>query len=201
VIGPVAIASENDEFDAEVYRALLALVLGDEVTRWPTDMRFTGWQSVEKQLDLYLARAAERGVRHALIGVDNDGGARRHPEHVESHDPGVHAEDPDGCCECWLRSIVPQAWRESGGQECVVVPVQCIETWLLWLRGDPLEPSPEAVYGRRTLKTRFLGKPTPPLTQRTKLALAQIERPDALARLRERPSFVRFEAQVLAWGR
>lgn len=197
--GPVAIATENDDFDGEVYRLLLELLLGDSVERWKTETRFSGWTSIEKRLGLYLENASADGITRCLIAVDNDGGAKRHPEHLAGHDQAVEAENREGCCECWLRSVVPASWIANGGQTCVVVPVQTVETWLLCVRGEPPLTSPEASYDRRVLKRLFFGKPTPPVDKRTELALAEIRKPNALDVLRARPSFQRFEAQVAAF--
>lgn len=49
------------------------------------------------------------------------------------------------------------------------------------------------------LKKCFFGKPFPPSAERLKLALAEVNKPDALERLRARPSFARFEQQARAW--
>ena len=197
----IAIASENDSFDAEVYSALVSLILGAPADRWKTDRTFNGYRSVWKQIGLYLEVAASAGIRHALAAVDNDGGANGPFEHHESHlaDPARFV-DEDQCRVCWLSAAIPPKWREAGGRTCVVVPIQSIETWLLCLRGDLLEPSPERYYNRPALKRRFFGSGSqPPIEKRKALALSLIEKPEALMLLRERPSFRHFESQLAGW--
>ena len=201
----VAIASENDDFDGELYRALLELVLERPVLCWKTEMRFDGHRAVYKLAEPFLSRARQHGVQHALFAVDNDGGSRRRPEHSdECPAPGtppaaIGLDDDDACRVCWLQSGIPASWSAAGGLLCLAVPVQTIETWLLHLRGDELTPSAEQVYNRPTLKKRFFGKPLPASKQRIQLALEQLQRADALLRLRERASFRLLESQLAAW--
>lgn len=200
----VAIASEFDSYDGEAYRYLLELMLGRRVTRWVGDYQFNGDKSVVKMAASFLGAAERAGVNRALLAVDNDGGARRRPEHDPTHAPIAECDfdiaDADSCRECWLEASIPATWR-SPARSCVVVPVQVLETWLLALRGDPLEPTPEtaSAYSRGVLKKRFFGKPQPHVARRIELARAELARPDALENLRRRPSFQRFEARVSYW--
>jgi hypothetical protein len=200
----VAIASEFDLFDGEAYRVLLELVLGVPVRRWAGDFRFFGDKHVAKMAPSFLGAAERAGVGRALLAVDNDGGASRRPEHDATHTPipdgEFDIEDDVSCRECWLEAAIPPAWR-SPARSCVVVPVQMLETWLLALRGDPLEPTPEQAnaYSRDVLKRRFFGRPQPPVERRIELARVELSRPDALDVLRERPSFRRFEARLSHW--
>jgi hypothetical protein len=195
----VAIASENDAYDAEIYRVLLERMLGRTVARWATDMRFNGYRSVWKLAEPFLVRAQAAGIRHALLAVDNDGGAKRQPEHDASHDTLAQADDKDGCRFCWLTTAIPSGWA-GHGTTCIVVPVQAIETWLLHLRGVPLAPTPESYYDRGALKRRFFGTGAlPPVEKRQQLALAELNRPDAIERLMERPSFRLFATQLEPW--
>lgn len=198
----VAIASENDSFDGEVYRVLLAQLLGVPVVRWVGSFAFNGYKSVAKVAPAFLLAAAAAGVEHALFAIDNDGGASRNPEHEPSHvAPPFDLTDDRSCRECWLQSALPNAWKEGTGRLGIVVPVQLIETWLLVLRGAPLEPTPEqaSAYNRNALKKKFFGKTTPPLATRIALAKAELEKPNALDLLEERPSFRRFAERVAAW--
>lgn len=203
----VAIASENDLFDGEIYRSLLEQILGRPVIRWRTEMRFDGHRAIYKLSDPFLDRAHQTGIKHALVAVDNDGGLKRRPEHDPascpvSKDPSIviDIDDDVTCRYCWLSSAIPTSWTKRGGLLCLAVPVQTIETWLLHLRGDALEPSPERVFDRPNLKKRFFGRPLPPAAERLAAALAQVQRSDALDRLRERRSFALFESQLSAWG-
>jgi hypothetical protein len=199
----VAIAAEYDDYDAEVFRFLLERLLGMHIERWKTEIRFNGNRSVRKLAPEYLRRAAAEGVRHALFAIDNDGGARRRPEHQADHNQDEEAmrgkEGRDGCRFCWLSAALLPSSVGSGCRQCVVVPVQALETWLLFLRGDPLEPSPEQVYDRSNLKKQFFGLPKPHCDRRTEMAQAQLGTSDALQRLRERPSFHLFEQQLAEW--
>jgi hypothetical protein len=148
----------------------------------------------------FLRRALDEGVRHALIGVDNDGGASRRPEHEDTHRRDEQLLDPNSACSvCWLEQFIPPWWTSEGGQQCLVVPVQTIETWLLILRGHTFASAPESTYHRDVLKKCFFGKPFPPSAERLKLALAEVNKPDALEQLRARSSFARFEQQARAW--
>jgi hypothetical protein len=195
----VAIASENDAYDAEIYRFLLERLLGHTVERWATEMRFNGYRSVWKLAEPFLKRAQTAGIRHALLAVDNDGGAKRQPEHDPSHDTASQAADKDGCRFCWLSTSIPPWWA-AYGLACIIVPVQAVETWLLHLRGAPLMPTPESYYDRGALKRRFFGAGTlPPVEKRQQLALAELNRPDAIERLQERPSFRLFAEQLVQW--
>lgn len=193
----VAIATECDDFDAEVYRVLLELLLGEPIERWKNQFRFSGWKNVCALASVYLEAALAEGVQHALVAIDNDGGSKRRPEHQPTHDAKAEAANPeDGCGFCLLsESTAGSAMPLS----CLVVPVQTMETWLLVLRGDDMGAEPERVHHRRVLKKQFFGKPLPPVATRTDLALEQIRRPDALDILRRRPSFALFEAQLTTW--
>lgn len=198
----VAIVAESLEYDGELYRALLQRLLDAPITRWNgrPDWRFDGCRAVLKLAETYLRSAADDGVRHALLAIDNDGTSRSHLAHRDDHVASQQAADEDGCRHCHLASAVPSWWSEDGRLHCIVVPVQAIETWLLHLRGDAFpEASPEHAYHRPTLKKRFFGRPTPPIERRLALALDEIARPDALDRLRDRPSFRLFESQLAAW--
>lgn len=196
----VAFATEFDDYDAEIYRALLALTLGQPVVRWPTELRFNGCRSVRHLMEPFLRRAEKDAVRHALFAVDNDGGARRHPEHDDVHDVAAQAlDEADGCRHCWLAQALPAWWTQGDRRTAIVVPVQTLETWLLVLRGDDLTPSPEQVYHRDVLKKRFFGKPKPPLDVCRDQAIALLNEPGALERLRLRPSFQRFESAIAPW--
>ncbi|MEO7592308.1 MAG: hypothetical protein ABI134_13920 [Byssovorax sp.] len=196
----VAIAAENDDYDAEIYRTLLELLLGQPITRYPTARRFSGCRSVRDLSEAYLRDADRQGVTHALFAIDNDGGAKRAPEHDQEHDAPVEAVNEDGCRACWLAEVLPRWWTINGSKRCLVVPVQTLETWLLCVRGDPFSaPSPEQQYGRPVLKKRFFGKPEPPAQMRCSMALAELSKPGALAILRQRRSFQHFEAQLADW--
>src|SRR5665213_344137 len=103
----VAIGSENDDVDAEVYRILLGRLLGQEVNRYATARSFSGWKSVRDLAAPYLADAWRNGARHALFAIDNDGGAKRAPEHDDTHDVRAQADDKNGCRTCWLAQALP----------------------------------------------------------------------------------------------
>ena len=105
---PVAIASEQDAFDGQLYGLLLERLLARPVARWTGPFVFNGCRSVAKLCPAFLAAAEAAGVQHALLAVDNDGGARRHPEHEAAHLPvPFNLNDEDGCRECWLTAAVP----------------------------------------------------------------------------------------------
>lgn len=104
----VAIASENDVYDGEVYRTLLESMLGIEVKKWQSEMRFSGEGSVFKLIEPYLKSASAKGIRHALLAVDNDGGSKRRLEHEATHDAVAQASDTgDGCRTCRLQHALP----------------------------------------------------------------------------------------------
>jgi hypothetical protein len=197
----VAFACES-EFDRLVYAQLASDLLGVPVTSWPSEFTFSGCKTVAALADAYLLAASRDGVAHALLAIDNDGGAvkaREHddPNHVVPISPW-RRDDDVSCRECWLEQAIPPRWT---GKTCVVVPVQAIETWLLHLRGHAFGgPTPEHSYHRRQLKTLFFGKEV--LSRETKIARAQelLSRPDALDRLRERASFQRFERRLARWS-
>lgn len=196
----VAFASENTQYDGEVYHYLLERLLEKHEGRWPHPYSFSGWKKVIRLLPLFLSRAAEQGITRAVIGIDNDGGARRHPEHDEDHDIASQAEDPDGCRVCRILAHIPDPWRGDDRRSCVVVPVQALETWLLVARGHEFgTPTPEQRYHRRALKKDFFGKPLPPEYVRTRMALEVLEGLDDLRLLKHLRSFAHFSAQVRDW--
>ncbi|MDY7226746.1 hypothetical protein [Hyalangium rubrum] len=196
----VAIASEFQAYDGEIYRYLLERTLGTSVQAWKSEIEFNGCRHVRKQAGLYLEKAAQQGVRHALIAIDNDGGSRSGSPHQADHDMAQQLADPDGCRVCWLLDTIPPSWRDSGYRSCVVVPFQTLETWLLVIKGHPFkEPSPEQRYHRRVLKQDFFGKPLPSSGEMQRLALEAIQQPQALQLLSARPSFQHFVSQVRAW--
>lgn len=197
----VAIASENDAMDAEVYRFLLSRMLNAEIERWITPIRFNGgFRKVRNLSAAFLETAASKGITRALVAVDNDGGSKKCPEHEHSHTPEQHGAKEDDCRVCWLSQVVPASWKGTSHRACIVVPIQTLETWLLQLRGDDFGGRPpETRYDRAQLKKQFYGRPLPPSSRCTQLALEQLARPDALDRLRERKSFQHFAAQLQGW--
>jgi hypothetical protein len=196
----VAFATENNNYDGEVYRFLLEQILGVPVTAWKSQSRFNGWKSVLHLAEPYLVKAAEQGVRHAVLAIDNDGGLKRHPEHEPDHDARREVEDPDnGCRFCHLADALPKTWSEAGNKRCLIVPVQTLETWLLFLQGDQLRDPPESVFYRPHLKKLFFGNPLPPEDKRTAMALEVLRRDGAISKLRERRSFRLFEEQLADW--
>ncbi|TAK32558.1 MAG: hypothetical protein EPO40_02415 [Myxococcaceae bacterium] len=198
----VALACENFDYDGAVFLHLLSC-LWAPVEPWVTPIRFQGRNHVLKYLPTFLSVAFDAGVQYALVAIDNDGGARRHPEHEPQHRVEEQASDPDdGCAVCCVEHVIPSEWREPARRCCVAVPVQTLETWLLYLRGDPpLTPSPEQVYSRTKLKKMFFGPSMPPVATRREQALLMLQSPHALDRLRALRSFRHFEAQVAAWPR
>jgi hypothetical protein len=196
----VAIAAENDDYDAEIYCTLLELLLAKPVVRYPTQRRFSGCRSVRDLSEAYLRDAERHGVQHALFAIDNDGGAKRAPEHDAAHNAAAEAANTDGCRACWLGEVVPAWWAANGSKRCLVVPVQTVETWLLCVRGHAFSaPTAEQQYSRSALKKYFFGKVLPPAAKQRELALAEIRKPGALGILRQHLSFQQFEAQLAGW--
>lgn len=158
----VAIASENPEYDGEIYRRLLELTIGAGVRRFETDTVIRSRTGIPGRVQPFLRRALDEGVRHALIGVDNDGGASRRPEHEDTHRRDEQLLDPNSACSvCWLEQFIPPWWTSERGQQCLVVPVQTIETWLLILRGHTFASAPESTYHRRRVEEMFLRQAVP----------------------------------------
>lgn len=199
----VAIASENGMYDAEAYRYLLSRLLDRQVNLWRSNVRFNGWKTVVNQTPIYLRHAARNGVNRALVAIDNDGGKNTGPEHESDHDVKAQARNINGCRVCRLLDIIPEDWKSPDSYRyCVVVPIQALETWLLSIQGFSFRsPTPEAYYHRRALKTAFFGKPLPPEADRTKAALAELKKSDAIDILRQRRSFRYFEKQLDGWDR
>lgn len=196
----IAIGAESIDYDAEIYRALLEILLNTPIVRHPTQLRFSGWPSVLSLAETYLYEADRDGVKHALFAIDNDGGAKEHLEHDPAHDAAAEAANDIGCRACLLAESLPVWWTAKAGKRCVVVPVQTLETWLLCIRGDAFTaPSPEQQYDPDLLKKRFFGKPQPPAPVRLTRALAEIGKPGAIDVLRQRRSFRHFEAQLADW--
>ncbi len=201
----VAIATENSQTDGAIYAGLLETLLGRRVDRFVAgSAEFSGWKSVYRLVAPYLQMALQAGVRHALLAIDNDGGARRHPEHLQSHVPPVGASiqeliNSHGCRVCSLSAAVPEFWSKPDCLYCVAVPVQALETWILHVQGHPFSsPTPEQTYDRRSLKSLCYGKHAPHRV-RVEFARRVLCRGDALPKLRQRPSFQRFETAVRAW--
>jgi len=195
----VAIGAEGIDYDAEIYRTLLEMLLGTPIARYPPQVRFGGWKNVLALAETYLRDAHSAGVKHALFAIDNDGKSTKHLEHHPAHDAAAEAADESGCRTCLLAQALPGWWTANAGKRCVVVPVQTLETWLLCIRGDDFSASPEQQYHRDVLKKRFFGRPLPPAPVRLSLALAEISKPGALDILRQRLSFRQFEAQLADW--
>ncbi|RKH78169.1 hypothetical protein D7Y21_36140 [Corallococcus sp. AB045] len=196
----VAIASEFHAYDGELYRYLLERVLGAPVEAWKSEIEFNGCKHVRKQACLYLNKAAQQGVRHALVAIDNDGGSTRGLPHDPAHDSAQECANEHGCRVCWLHSTIPASWREAPYRSCVVVPTQTLETWLLIAKGHAFtEPSPEQRYSRPVLKKDCYGKPQPSSHVMKGMALEWLQHPEAIARLSARPSFKAFVDQVKRW--
>jgi len=197
----VAIACENVDYDGAIFAHLLTRLWQHPVERWQTEHHFTGRNAVLKYLGAFLHLAADDGVHFALVAIDNDGGARRQPEHDPLHRTEEEANRPrgEGCSVCSVEAVIPPAWCAPPRHRCVVVPVQTLETWLLYLRGDTMSPTPEQVYQRTKLKKMFFGPTLPPVADHRAQALAVLQAPDALDRLRALRSFRHFAEQVTTW--
>lgn len=197
----VAIASENDAYDGQLYAHLAAAILAQPITKWVGSYNFSGYKSVAKTAAGFLGDAWNAGARHAILAVDNDGGSKTKPQHAPTCGPVTfNIDDKVGCRECWLGSAMPPSWAANGGKHCIVVPVQTIETWLLAIRGDQLSnATPEKNYDRPALKKAFFRQPALPIAAKVQLALTELTKPDALTILAQRPSFVRFRDQLTAW--
>ena len=203
----VAIACENSDTDGEIYRHLLELILDCEVATFAPrgHHRFSGWKSVYRLAPSFIALAADAGVRHALLVVDNDGGAKKHPEHADTDAPlprGTPLKElieSKGCRTCSLAALDLRGWRSSGRSLCIVVPVQAVETWVLFLKEYPFKaPTPEKEYHRRHLKSICYGKQAPAEEQVSKATKA-FSQAGAVDRLMERQSFRRFRECVETW--
>ena len=196
----VAIASESP-FDKEIYRYLASTILKREIIGWTGGYTFTGCKAVAKLAPRFLKIAADHGIQHAILAVDNDGRSSSRPEHADNHIAPVSLADEDACRECWLRQAIPPWWTANGAKVCIAVPVQIIETWLLAIRGTPpfTTKSPEQQYHREPLKKAFFGKRALPVASRIELALAELQKPNALAVLAQRPSYGRFAAGFASW--
>jgi hypothetical protein len=146
-------------------------------------------------------------VRHALLAVDNDGGAKKFLE----HDP-AHAELPSVtdkatlqrerlCRVCTLSAIIPPTWTAEHRRACVVVPVQTLETWVLCIQNDAFrESAPEKQYNRGALKKLCYGTDDLSAREQRDHAVEVLSRRDALDLLRQRASFRRFEDGVRGWA-
>ena len=111
------------------------------------------------------------------------------------------AADKDGCRVCRLLDAIPPTWTSGEYHHCVVVPVQTIETWLMCIKGHSFNaPSPEQYYNRAAMKRQFFGRAGLPVRVHTQLAMAELQKPEALDILRERLSFQHFENQLTTWS-
>jgi len=200
----VGVASENNNYDAIVYAHILRKLIGVPVEPYiPQGMSFNGCNAVAKLAPTFLSRCLQAGVRNAILAVDNDGGSQRRLEHADDHALPATYDESTECRVCWLHGSITTSWVVGNGRCSLVVPVQTLETWLLVARGQPPEPPvgrPEGYFGRAALKRRLFGKGTlPPMADRCAVAIDALESPYALDRLRERHSFMRFEAGVRDW--
>lgn len=199
----VAIASENTDSDGEVYAAVLGLILGISVRPFRLEeFDFGGWPSVYSLAPTFLRVAADRGIRYALLAVDNDSW----PEHQAGDViPAPLFRKADlvaarSCRVCSLMAIIPADWKTAGGVSCVAVPVQTLETWLLCIDGHPFAPkTPEQKENRSHMALLCYGSKDATVIEKRRIGLELVGRPGALAILRQRPSFQRFEACVLDW--
>lgn len=198
----VAIASENNGVDGRLIGELVRMLRGIAIEAWPSwHHRLPGgWGGVVDSTTTFLKLATGDGVQRAVLMIDNDGGAKRRPEHLPSHDQIQEAKNrEDGCATCLLSAQVPAEWLSLPNRACVVVPVQTLETWLLVAAGSAFKnPVPERNFHRRVLKRDLYGA-TEGDDAKLTLALATLQNPNALTRLRQRPSFAAFEQQIQAW--
>ncbi len=200
----VAVVCENMASDGAILTRLVELVLDRPVQRWqPEGIELNGWKHVYKLSRSLLQWAADEGVEHAVVAVDNDGGAKRRPLHSPDHEPPADREmealldDKDTCRWCTLRAALPE---ELPLAVCLAVPLQALETWLMAASGEfDDEKRPEAIYHPRALKARCWGKPKPPDEDRQAMALEWLSGPDVLERLRRCESFGLFERCLLSW--
>jgi hypothetical protein len=198
----VALATEYNPVDGQIFLALLRM-LGVNAEAWGSGSANPfpgGWTKVVELWPAFLKLAERDGVERALLTIDNDGGSKRCPAHEPSHQEAEHAIDPaDGCATCLLHSVTPDDWKPATGRSVIAVPIQIMESWLLWL-SDPTFTKPETTYHRRILKKRFWGELQSSGDQRRiDFALGHLGKSGALDRLMERTSFVAFAEQAARW--
>ncbi|MFI5299243.1 MAG: hypothetical protein ACHREM_14200 [Polyangiales bacterium] len=200
----VALVTENNAVDGVIFVDLVKL-MGLNIEPWsPSARPFPGLPAIWRNLAAYLQTAEDDGVEHALVAIDNDGGARRNPPHQADHVVDDFADDWNAACRvCRLRKFLPPAWNEGSRRSCLVVCMQTIETWLLVLKGHAFSNArrvPERDYGRDAMKKAFWGDELGAGDQeRVALARTLLARHDALALLGQRPSFMSFVEQIEAW--
>lgn len=190
----VAVATENSQFDGALYVKLLELLLQRPVEGFygAPPKNFSGRPSLRGNLGLLVAEALSAGVRHLLVGIDNDGGSARRLEHNDEHTPEHALENPnDACSTCWLLHLRGDHWEQLTGF-CLVVPVQTFEAWLLYARGEELKSS----WSRSHLKKRCYGSPLPDVRERRRIAEEALTTTESLSRLRQLGSFQCFEQQL-----
>jgi len=201
----VAVVCENIASDGAILARIVELVLDRPVRRWEGDgIQVTkGWKGVYRLARPLLQRAADDGVQHAVVSVDNDGGAKRRPLHAPDHEPPIGTEievlvdDKRTCRWCVLRAALPE---ELPLAVCLAVPLQTLEAWLLAARGGLDDDERlEAIYQRSQLKKRCWGRPMPPDEDRQAMALEWLSEPGVLDRLRRCASFGLFERCLLTW--
>lgn len=193
----------EDESDAEILRALVSRLLGEEVTALVQHYRFErgGWSKALKLAPIIAAAVYRTDATGALFAIDND---EAEPVHDETHE----VAPVNTCRYCALVSAAQVervlAWPRPGLAPLrffFAVPVRTIESWLVLARPRPSVPESAQTLGRtaserRELKRLVYGTDRPDQALMIKRGRELVAGADLDALARTSPSFALFRLQL-----
>lgn len=136
----VGVHSESVVTDAEIYKRLLAGVLGIEIEMVTGLAHRGGFENVRRDLHVVLAEFLQKRIELAVVALDNNAQLAHEGSHTSDY---VHE-----CRRCALQALAGQAIAQLPAPLAlaVAVPRPAIEAWLV-AAGEPDFVDPE---GRNT---------------------------------------------------
>ena len=202
----------EDESDKVLLKAFINRITSQAVNEAPTvlpeeddvrtgrrrftggPLRFTGDTYVLDHIRSACRDFHARFFRGVVIGVDNDESI---PRHEGGHDDDITGFADSGCRVCKIRRNVPAPFSERTDLvdpfiAIVSVPVEMIESWVLFGRGFN---DPESI-PKNELKIRLYGTSSPSRVEIQDTCVPIIESIDVTALEGVSPSFAIFVEQV-----
>lgn len=193
----------EDSSDAEILRALMSRVCGQEILIHEREYRVPlgGWNKVLELASVFSRAAFNSDARGVVFAIDADAGE---PLHEVSHEQ----LPVEGCRHCGLvraaRVDEVLSWSRPGLPPLrffFTVPVRTLETWLLAARGARI-PGDASTFGRtgaerRQLKRLLYGSEAPVREHRIEVGLAAVRDGDLDLLSSISPSFAMFRSSLL----
>lgn len=176
--------------DLLAFRVLTSRVLDQDIEVLEIRRRASGLHGVFAAVDRASWTFWRSGAVGAVLAVDNDDSPAVHST--------AHSTPDEGCRTCSIRSrlpLLPERPVIGPLRFAIGVPVQALESWLLFGRGVV---NPEAIT-KASLKKRLYGTEHPTRVATDPLVEEICRTVDLEALCAAAPSFARFAAELAAW--